>query len=92
LLVVLGAIAATVLIPIDAKLQEEVDDKRRGAVFAARGMLTSATMIVALWLQFGTVFFESMPAPRILLWLGAGSIVAAVLTVVTLQTRRRKAR
>ena len=57
LLVVLGAIAATVLIPIDAKLQEEVDDKRRGAVFAARGMLTSATMIVALWLQFGTEFF-----------------------------------
>jgi predicted MFS family arabinose efflux permease len=91
LLVVLGAIAATVLIPIDAKLQEEVDDKRRGAVFAARGMLTSAAMIVALWLQFGTEFFVSMPAPRIFLWLGAGSIVAAVLTVVTLRTRPRRA-
>ena len=91
LLFVLGAIAATVLIPIDAKLQEEVDDIRRGAVFAARGMLTSATMIVAFWLQFGTEFFKRTPAPTVLLWLGAGSIVAAVLTVATLRPRRARA-
>jgi MFS family permease len=91
LLFVLGAIGATVLIPIDAKLQEEVDDKRRGAVFAARGMLTSATMIVAFWLQFGTKFFQRTPAPRILLWLGAGSIAVAMLTIVTLRTRRNNA-
>jgi MFS family permease len=92
LLVVLGAIAATILIPIDAKLQEEVDDKRRGAVFAARGMLTSATMIVAFWLQFGTKLFQRTPAPQILLWLGFGSIAAAVLTVVMLQLGRRDRR
>jgi MFS transporter, DHA3 family, macrolide efflux protein len=88
LLFVLGAIAATILIPIDAKLQEEVDDKRRGAVFAARGMLTSATMIVAFWLQFGTKLFQRTPAPQIMLWLGFGSIAAAVLTVATLQLGR----
>jgi MFS family permease len=90
LLFVLGAIAATILIPIDAKLQEEVDDKRRGAVFAARGMLTSATMIVAFWLQFGTKLFQRTPAPQIMLWLGFGSIAAAVLTLVTLQPGRHK--
>jgi MFS transporter, DHA3 family, macrolide efflux protein len=89
LLVLLGAIAATVLIPIDSKLQEEVDDKRRGAVFAARGMLTSATMIVAFWLQFGSEFFRRTPAAKVLLWLGVGSIVAAALTVLALRTRRR---
>lgn len=91
LLVVLGAIAATVLIPIDAKLQEEVDDKRRGAVFAARGMLTSAAMIVAFWLQFGAEFFRRTPASTILLWLGAGSIVAAGLTILALRMRQRNA-
>ncbi len=90
LLFVLGAIAATILIPIDAKLQEEVDDKRRGAVFAARGMLTSATMIVAFWLQFGTKLFQRTPAPQIMLWLGFGSIAAAVLTLATLQLGRQK--
>ena len=88
LLFVLGAIAATVLIPIDAKLQEEVDDKRRGAVFATRGMLTSGTMVVAFWLQFGTKLFQRTPAPHILLWLGFGSIAAAALTVVMLQPGR----
>ncbi len=89
LLFALGAIAATILIPIDAKLQKEVDDKRRGAVFAARGMLTSATMIVAFWLQFGTKLFQRTPAPQIMLWLGFGSIAAAVLTVAMLQLGRR---
>ncbi len=92
LLFVLGAIAATILIPIDAKLQEEVDDKRRGAVFAARGMLTSATMIVAFWLQFGTKLFQRTPAPQIMLWLGFGSIAAAVLTLATLHLGRQKPR
>ncbi|MGA2604649.1 MAG: MFS transporter [Verrucomicrobiia bacterium] len=91
LLFVLGAIAATILIPIDAKLQEEVDDKRRGAVFAARGMLTSATMIAAFWLQFGTKLFQRTPAPQIMLWLGIGSIAAAALAAVTLRTGRRSA-
>jgi len=91
LLFVLGAIAATVLIPIDARLQEEVDDKRRGAVFAARGMLTSATMVVAFWLQFGTKLFQRTPAPHILLWLGFGSIAAAALIAVTLRPGRRNA-
>jgi MFS transporter, DHA3 family, macrolide efflux protein len=91
LLVIVGAIAATVLIPIDSKLQEEVDDKRRGAVFAARGMLTSATMIVAFWLQFGSELFRRTPASRVLFWLGVGSIVAAALTTLALRTRQRNA-
>jgi predicted MFS family arabinose efflux permease len=90
LLFVLGAIAATILIPIDARLQEEVDDVRRGAVFAARGMLTSATMIVAFWLQFGTKLFQRTPAPQIMLWLGFGSIAAAVLTLMTLRVGHPK--
>ena len=89
LLFVLGAIAATILIPIDAKLQEQVDDVRRGAVFAARGMLTSATMIVAFWLQFGSQLFKQTPAPQIMLWLGFGSIAAAILSLATLRGGKR---
>ncbi|HVM60439.1 MAG TPA: MFS transporter [Verrucomicrobiae bacterium] len=89
LLFALGAIAATILIPIDAKLQEEVDDVRRGAVFAARGMLTSGTMIVAFWLQFGSPWFRRTPAPQIMLWLGFGSIAAAVLALATLRGAKR---
>jgi drug/metabolite transporter (DMT)-like permease len=84
-LVVLGAVAAPLMIPIDSKLQEQVDEKRRGAVFATRAMLTSATMVVALWLQFGATFFRETPSTTILWWLGIGTIVAAVLTAFTVR-------
>ena len=89
ILVVLGAVAAPLMIPIDSRLQEQVDEKRRGAVFATRGMLTSATMCVALWMQFGTRFFRETPASTVLLWLGIGSIVTAVLAAVALRARQR---
>jgi MFS family permease len=88
-LVVLGAVAATALIPIDAKLQEEVDNQRLGAVFAARGMWTSLTMLVAFWLQFKSAFFLNMPAPTLLLWLGKATVVTALLLLLALRRRRR---
>ncbi|MGD0016081.1 MAG: MFS transporter [Verrucomicrobiia bacterium] len=87
-LVVLGAVAATALIPIDAKLQEEVDNLRLGAVFAARGMWTSLTMLVAFWLQFGSAFFRNTPPPTMLLWLGGGTVVTALLLLLVLRRRR----
>ena len=89
--VVLGAVAATVLIYIDAKLQTQVEDARRGAVFAARGAVTSATMCVAFGLQIWTVVLRQTPAPTVLLWLGEGSIAAALLTVTMFLARRRQA-
>ena len=87
-LLVMGAVAATAFIPIDAKLQEEVEEARRGAVFAARGAFTSATMLVAFWMQFGSARFKATPAPTVLLWLGVASVASAVLTFVALRKRR----
>ena len=91
IVIVLGAVSATVLIYIDAKLQAQVEDVRRGAVFAARGMLTSATMVVAFWLQFGTAAFIRTPSPTILLWLGVGTFAAAVLMLLAMRARTRLA-
>jgi hypothetical protein len=53
--------------------------------------LTSATMIVAFWLQFGSEIFRRTAAARVLLWLGAGSIAAAAIATMALRTRRRNA-
>ena len=89
LMIVLGGVASTVMIHIDAKLQEQIADQRRGAVFAARGMLTSLAMIVAFWLQIYTAVFRDTPAPTVLFWLGIGSIVAAILTLAALRARQR---
>jgi hypothetical protein len=82
IVVALGAIGATVMIYIDAKLQAQVEDVRRGAVFAARGMLTSLTMVVAFWLQFGTRLFTTTPATTVLFWLGVSSSGAAVVMLL----------
>ena len=90
-IVVLGGVVAIMLIYFDSRLQEQVEDARRGAVFAARGMLTSATMIVAFWLQFGTDLFRRTSAPTVFLWLGVGSIVMAALAALALQARQQKA-
>ncbi len=89
LLTGVGTIAATVMIPIDAKLQAEVDDTRRGAVFAARGIMTSGAMLTAFWLQWGTAFFRVMPASRIMVLLGTGAIVASALTWAVLRGKGR---
>jgi DHA3 family macrolide efflux protein-like MFS transporter len=87
----LASVGAPLMILLDARLQEAVGDQRRGAVFAARGMLTSATMVVAFWLQFGTGFFRHTPTPVVMMWLGEGSIAAALLTVAMFLVRIRRA-
>lgn len=75
---VLGAVVATLMIQIDTRLQAQVAELRRGAVFAARGMLTSLMMVVAFWLQFGTEWLQQMPAPVVFRWLGAGAALVAL--------------
>ncbi|HUJ09994.1 MAG TPA: MFS transporter [Verrucomicrobiae bacterium] len=90
LVVVLGSVSATILIHIDAKLQEQVADQRRGAVFAARGMLTSLAMIVAFWLQIETKIFRDTAPPTVLYWLGIGSVGATVLMALLMLSRRRQ--
>jgi len=86
--VVLGAVASTVVVYIDAKLQAQIEDVRRGAVFAARGMLTSLTMIVAFWLQFGSETFKKTPPPTVLLWLGISAGIVAVLMLIAARRKR----
>lgn len=79
LVVVMGAAGAMTAIHVDAKLQEQVEETRRGAVFAARGMLTSLTTVTAFWLQFGTAVLRRTPAATVMLWLGVGAALSSVL-------------
>ena len=89
LVLVLGGVSATVMIHIDAKLQEHVDDERRGAVFAARGILTSLTMIVAFWLQIGTPVFRDTPPETVLRWLGFCAAGTSLLTLLAMRSKVR---
>jgi predicted MFS family arabinose efflux permease len=84
-LIALGAVAAPLMIPIDSKLQEQVDENRRGAVFATRGMLTSATMCLALGLQIWSSVLRDAPSTTILLQLGYGTLAAALLLLLVMR-------
>jgi hypothetical protein len=88
-LLAIGAVSATAIIPIDAKLQAEVEDSRRGAVFAARGMMTSATMMIAFWVKFGTSLLRTTPPPVVLVWSSAAAMGVAGLTALALYRRQR---
>jgi predicted MFS family arabinose efflux permease len=87
LILLIGAVGATSIIPIDVKLQEQVSEARRGAVFAARGMFTSATMLVAFWMKFGTSVLRTTPPPTVLMWCGAGAVLVAAGTAWVLRRR-----
>jgi predicted MFS family arabinose efflux permease len=87
--VVLGAASAVVAIHVDSKLQEHVAEERRGAVFAARGMLTSLTTVVAFWLQFGTRLLKETPAATVLGWCGVGAVVVAAAMAAVSYNRER---
>ncbi len=89
ILMLLGTIIATALIPIDAKLQEQIEDKRRGSVFSARGIITSITMLCAFWLQFASEKFRQTPPPQLLLWLGMASLVSAVITSLMFRSKQK---
>lgn len=87
LLTLLGGVVATAFIPIDSKLQEQVQPERRGAVFAARGMWTSVTTLVAFWLRFGTKLLENTPPGTVMIWLGIAAIGSAILTLLIVRRR-----
>ncbi len=87
---ILGAVAASVLIYIDARLQSQVEDSRRGAVFAARGMLTSLTMIVAFGLQIWSKIFVQTPPDIVMGWLAVGAVAAAGLTFLVLHRKTKE--
>ena len=88
LVLVIGASASMAAIHVDAKLQEHVEETRRGSVFAARGMLTSLTTVVAFWLQFGTAVLKRTPAPTVMVWLGGATLVMGLLALGAMRTRK----
>jgi predicted MFS family arabinose efflux permease len=84
----LGACAATVMTPIDARLQSQVEDARCGAVFAARGMMNSIAMLAALGLQIGSATLKKMPPESVFGRLGAVALTLALIAVVLHVARR----
>jgi len=92
LVMALGAAGAMTAIHVDTKLQEHLEETRRGAVFATRGMLTSLATVLAFWLQFGTALLTQTPPPVVLRGLGAAALAGGGLALLATRARLNRTR
>jgi MFS family permease len=96
----MGLISAFILIPIEARLQNDVDDARRGRLFALRNLCTTISSLLGLAVNLNGALLASknMGPIRLMEVVGGGAIViAGVLAVANASTlssfwstRRRK--
>jgi MFS family permease len=85
----MGLISAFILIPIEARLQNDVDDARRGRLFALRNLCTTISSLLGLAVNLnGALLASKNIGPiRLMEVVGGGAIViAGVLAVANAST------
>jgi MFS family permease len=77
----MGLISAFILIPIEARLQNDVDDARRGRLFALRNLCTTTSSLLGLAVNLNGKLLESqnIGPVRLMEGVGIGAIVIAGL-------------
>jgi hypothetical protein len=74
----LGILSSFILIPIEARLQNDVDDARRGRLFALRNLCTTTSFLAGLAVNLDGTLLARLGPARLIEWTGAGAIVIAV--------------
>ena len=85
----MGLISAFILIPIEARLQNDVDDARRGRLFALRNLCTTTSSLLGLAVNLNGKLLESQNIGPIRLMEivgGLAIVIAAVLAVANART------
>ena len=76
--VFLGVLSSFILIPIEARLQNDVDDARRGRVFALRNLCTTTSFLAGLAVNLNGRLLAELGPAHVIEWTGAGAIAIAV--------------
>jgi MFS family permease len=86
----LGVLSAFILIPIEARLQNDVDDARRGRLFALRNLCTTTSFLAGLAVNLnGKLLSTSKDPARLIEAIGLGAMaIAAVLAFANATTLR----
>jgi MFS family permease len=85
----LGVLSAFILIPIEARLQNDVDDARRGRLFALRNLCTTTSFLAGLAVNLnGRLLTKIGPAGLIEATGLAAIVIAAGLALANLATLR----
>jgi MFS family permease len=74
----LGILSSFILIPIEARLQNDVDDARRGRLFALRNLCTTTSFLAGLGVNLNGRLLAELGPAHVIEWTGVGAIVIAV--------------
>jgi MFS family permease len=83
----MGVLSAFILIPIEARLQNDVDDARRGRLFALRNLCTTTSFLLGLAVNLNGKLLEQVGPSNLIEYIGFAAIgIAAVLAVANAST------
>ena len=94
----MGVLSAFILIPIEARLQNDVDDARRGRLFALRNLCTTTSFLLGLGVNLNGALLTKVGPANLIGYIGVIAVaIAGVLALANASTlssfwlaRRRK--
>jgi MFS family permease len=84
--VLLGVFASLIAIPLEARLQHEVNDQVRGRVFALRNFGTTLSFLLALAINLNGYWLQTRGATQMIVDLGIAILALAVAASVVNRT------
>ncbi|HEV3271289.1 MAG TPA: MFS transporter [Candidatus Methylacidiphilales bacterium] len=83
----MGVLSAFIVIPIEARLQNDVDDARRGRLFALRNLCTTTSWLLGLAVNLNGALLASVGPSRLIGYIGiAAMAIAAALAFANAST------
>jgi MFS family permease len=78
----MGVLSAFILIPIEARLQNDVDDSRRGRLFALRNLCTTTSFLLGLAVNLNGDLLASVGPSNLIAYIGIAALgIAALLAL-----------
>jgi MFS family permease len=74
----MGVISALIVIPIEARLQNDVDDARRGRLFALRNLCTTTSFLLGLAVNLDGTLLQKVGPSHLIAYIGAIAVLLAV--------------
>jgi MFS family permease len=75
----MGVLSAFILIPIEARLQNDVDDARRGRLFALRNLCTTTSFLLGLAVNLNGKLLAKIGPSNLIEYIGITAIAIAAL-------------
>lgn len=78
----MGILSAFILIPIEARLQNDVDDARRGRLFALRNLCTTTSFLVGLAVNVNGKLLAYCGPAALIGYIGIGALTVSLILAI----------